>query len=511
MVDEQTEKTQAEAKSVEKEAAQPALLGDLFQKLNLEAPGAVDIGAAVSSEQEREKLPAEILVFTRWALQAERPIEKVDGKALEALISQIDRRLSAQLNAVFTNPDFQKMESSWRSLKFLVERTNFRDGKVKLDVLNVSKQDLLDDFMDAPELPQAGLYRHIYQANFDMYGGFPYGAMVGNYEFERGAQDMALLQKVSQVAAASHCPFVSAVGKDFFGLDDVRKLYSSPDIKAIFDQVEYTKWKSFRDSEDSRYVALTCPRFLLRLPYGPGDFEEKVKEFSFDQQVTGEQHEHYLWGNSAYAMASNMVRSFDKYGWCSNVVGPTSGGSVEDLPVHLFQDAGEMVPKCPTETPISDTNAVALDECGLIPLVFKKNADSACFFDAMTANKPKRYNKADATANAKLSAMLYNIFLHSRFSHYLKIIQRQNIGSFREAPDLEREMNEWLKGYVTEDESAPLEARAKYPLKKAQVTVSAIESDPGWYRVQIYLRPWFKLRGMDVDISLVTRMPTGKK
>ncbi len=511
MAEEETKATEQGKQTVEAPAGGD-LLSETLQKLDLALPATLDLQKAVAGETLEEKLPAEIAVFVKWALAAREPLKKVDSRAVQAMIDQVDALLSSQLAAVYHHPDFQKMESSWRSLKFLVDRTNFRDGKTKLEVLNVSKDDLLQDFQDAPELPQSGLYRQVYTQEYDQFGGEPYGAMVANFEFGRGSQDVSLLQKCSQVAAGSHCPFISAVGtQEFFGFGSPSEFNTTPDIKAIFDQAEYTKWKSFRDSEDARYVGLCCPRFLLRLPYGTGEFEEKIREFSFSEGVTREHHGDYLWGNAAFALAGNMVRSHDKFGWCTNIVGPQSGGSVEDLPVHLVEEAGEMVQKCPTETLISDTNELALSESGLVPLVFRKNADNACFFGAQSVNKPKKYNKADATASARLSAKLFNVLMHARFSHYLKVIQRENIGSFKEAADLEKEMNEWLKGYVTEDPNAPIASRSKYPLKKGQVTVTAREDDPGWYSVKIFLRPWFKLEGMDVDISLVTRMPTGKK
>lgn len=486
------------------ESDEVSVLDSVLQKLDLTMPETLDIDQAVISEVEKEKLPAEIAVFLRWALQAEKPLERVDGQAVQSIIDNIDTIISSQLSEIFHNEQFQKMESSWRSLKFLVENTNFRNN-IKIDLVNVSKEDLRDDFNDAPEIPQSGLYKRIYAEEYDTHGGTPYTSMIGNFEFDRGAQDIDLLGQLSKVAAASHCPFVSSVGKDFFGFKDISEIYSSPYLPGVFEQIEFTKWKSFRESEDSRYVGLCLPRFLLRRPYGLGENEDRIKAFNFSEGVKGEQHDRYLWGNAAFVMAHNIVRSHDKYGWPVNIVGVKSGGEVADLPLHIFEEGGEMVDKCPTETTISDTNELALSNCGLIPLVHEKNSDRAVFFGAQTARKPTKYDKPEATASEKLSAKLFNILMHARFSHYLKKIQRRNVGAPMEAPELEAEMNTWLNRYVTADPTAPLESRAKYPLKWARAQVEAIEDDPGWYRVQLDLRPWFKLEGMEVNISLVSK------
>ena len=418
MAEEKAQEAQAEAK-----AAEGDLLSQTLGALDLSAPeGSYDVEGAVVTEKEQEKLPTEIAIFTQWALQGQPTFQHSVGDACQAMIDQIDETISDQVAAVLHHPDFQRLESSWRSLKFLVDRTNFREGKIKLDVLNVSKGDLVEDFRDVPELSQSGLFNHVYKNEYDMFGGEPYGAMVANYEFGRGSQDIALLQNCAGVAAASHCPFVSGVGKQFFGFDDVNDFYKCPDIKAIFEMDEYRKWNKFRDSEDSRYVGLAAPRFLLRLPYGNSEFEENVEDFNFSEKLRGEMHDKYLWGNAAFALASCMTRSFDKWGWCTNIVGPQSGGAVEDLPVHLYKEAGEMIDKCPTEVPIPDANELALSESGIIPLIFRKNSDNASFFGAQSTQKAKKYDKPEATASARLTAKLFNMMLHARFSHYLKVI-----------------------------------------------------------------------------------------
>ena len=307
-------------------------------------------------------------------------------------ISEIDTKLSDQISAIMHNQKFQQMESAWRSLKFLVDRTNFRRN-IKLDLLQVSKQELMDDFEDAPEPVQCGLYKQIYSMEYDQPGGEPYGAMITNYEFGRGPQDVGLLQNAAKVAAATHCPFISSAGSEFFGMKSILELPNVPDLASLFEQAEYTKWNAFRDSEDSRYVGLTVPRFLLRLPYGQDT--TPVKEFDFEEHVSGEQHDKYLWGNASFAFASRLTESFSKWGWCVNIRGPQAGGLVEDLPLHLFKSGGDTETKIPTEILIPDRREFEFAQQGFIPLSFYKNKNYACFFSAQSVQRPKTYSTAD--------------------------------------------------------------------------------------------------------------------
>lgn len=434
-------------------------------------------------------------------------VERVDKTLVDSAIAELDRRISNQLNAILHNEDFQKLEAAWRGLKFLVDRTEFRRN-IKLEILNVSKEELAADFEDVPEPIQSGLFKHVYVQEYDQPGGQPIGAIIGNYEFENRPPDLGLLRNLSKIAAACHAPFIGSVGERFFGhhIEEIPRL---PDIAPIFDQAEYTSWKSFRDSEDSRYVGLTFPRFLLRLPYGQDTVP--VKSFHFEEEAGGESHRNYLWGNATFAFASTLTRSFADHGWCVNIRGPQSGGLIEDLPLHHYEAAGETTTKIPTEILISDRREFELSELGFIPLSFYKNNDFACFFSANSTQKPKKYLTDDATANSRLSARLPYLFLVSRLAHYLKVIQRENIGAAKEKDDLQRELEDWINTLVTEMKDPGPEAKAKYPLSAASIKVTDIADNPGFYNVEMLVRPHFQIEGVDVALSLVSRLPKGKK
>jgi len=454
----------------------------------------------------RSKLSHALSTLIHMAVEPGK-VERVDKALVDSAIAELDRRMSNQLNAILHNEDFQKLESSWRGLKFLVDRTEFRRN-IKLEILNVSKEDLAADFEDVPEPIQSGLFKHVYVQEYDQPGGQPIGAIIGNYEFENRPPDLGLLRNLSKIAAACHAPFIGGVGEKFFGhkIEEIPRL---PDMAPIFDQAEYTSWRSFRDSEDSRYVGLTFPRFLLRLPYGQDTVP--VKSFHFEEEAGGESHRKYLWGNATYAFASTLTRSFSEHGWCVNIRGPQSGGIIEDLPLHHYEAAGETTTKIPTEILISDRREFELSELGFIPLSFYKNNDFACFFSANSTQKPKKYLTDDATANSRLSARLPYLFLVSRLAHYLKVIQRENIGAAKEKDDLQRELEDWINTLVTEMKDPGQEAKAKYPLSAAQIKVSDIADNPGFYNVEMLVRPHFQIEGVDVALSLVSRLPKGKK
>jgi type VI secretion system protein ImpC len=434
-------------------------------------------------------------------------VERVDKALVDSAIAELDRRISDQVNAILHQEEFQKLEAAWRGLKFLVDRTEFRRN-IKLEILNVSKEDLAADFEDVPEPIQSGLFKHVYVQEYDQPGGQPIGAIIGNYEFENRPPDIGLLRNLSKIAAACHAPFIGGVGEKFFGkkIEEIPRL---PDMAPIFDTAEYTSWRSFRDSEDSRYVGLTFPRFLLRLPYGQDTVP--VKSFHFEEEAGGESHRNYLWGNATYAFASTLTRSFSDHGWCVNIRGPQSGGLIEDLPLHHYEAAGETATKIPTEILISDRREFELSELGFIPLSFYKNNDFACFFSANSTQKPKKYLTDDATANSRLSARLPYLFLVSRLAHYLKVIQRENIGAAKEKDDLQRELEVWINTLVTEMKEPGVEAKAKYPLSAAQIKVTDIADNPGFYNVEMLVRPHFQIEGVDVALSLVSRLPKGKK
>ena len=402
---------------------------------------------------------------------------------------------------------FQAIESAWRGLKFLVDRTDFRKN-VKIEIMDVSKDNLAQDFEDSPEIIQSGLYRHAYIQEYDTPGGEPIGALISNYEFDRHPQDMALLKSISKVAAATHMPFIGSVGASFFGKESMEEVAAIKDIGNYFDRAEYTKWKSFRESDDSRYVGLVLPRFLARLPYGTDTVP--VRSFNYSEEVKGYDHDRYLWANSSFAFAANLVNSFVKNGWCVQIRGPQAGGLVEDLPIHLYDlGTGHQV-KIPTEVLIPETREFGFANLGFVPLSFYKNHDYACFFSANSAQNPALYETKEATANSRINARLPYIFLLSRLAHYLKIIQRENIGTTKDRRLLELELNNWIKGLVTEMKDPSDDLQSSHPLREAKITVEDIEDNPGFFRIKLFIVPHFQVEGMDINLSLVSQLPKAK-
>ena len=452
-------------------------------------------------------LAAGLRVFVDALAQLDHPVEQVNKTLIEGLIARIDDQISAQLDEVLHHPTFQHLESSWKGLKLLVDRTDFRKN-TKLEIMDVSKDALRDSFEDASELYQAGLYKRIYSGAYDQPGGYPYGAMVSSYVFDNTPQDLALLQQVSKVAAATHCPFVGSVGPQFFGKKSWEEWRQIPDLKAYMESAEYIKWRAFRDTEDSRYVGLAFPRFLLRLPYGQSGIP--VKSFNYTENVSGSE-EKYLWGNATFAFASNLVRAFKDSGWCVQIRGPEAGGKVDGLPVHLY-DAGrgkEMKPA--TEILLDETLDFNCADLGFMPLSQYVGRDYACFFSAQSTQRPVIYDTADATANSRINARLPYIFLASRLAHYLKVIQRENIGATKDRGVIEAELNRWLGMYISDMPNADERHIAKYPLRAAKVTVHDIEENPGFYRVEMMIIPHFQIEGMDITLSLVSKMPRATK
>ncbi len=439
-------------------------------------------------------------------LEPGREVPKISKAVVDDMIAEIDKKLSLQLDAVLHHKEFQKLESAWRSLRYLVDKTDFRENN-KIEIINVSKEDLLEDFEDAPEIPKSGLYKTVYTAEYGQFGGQPYAVMIGNYEFGPGPQDIKLMQHVASVAAMAHAPFIGAVGPAMFGLDDFNGLPQLKDLKSIFEGPQYTKWQSFRESEDSRYVGLALPRFLLRLPYGPDT--EPVKAFQYEEDVSKD-HGDYLWGNAAFTFASRLTDSFAKYRWCANIIGPKGGGAVEDLPLHQYEAMGAIQTKIPTEVLISERREYELAEEGFIGLTMRKGSDNAAFFSANSVQKPKFFGISkegkEAETNYKLGLQLPYMFVINRMAHYLKVIQRENIGTWKERGDLERELNTWISQYVVNMDNPAPEVRSRRPLRQAQVTVEDVEGEPGWYRVGLKVRPHFKYMGAFFTLSLVGKL-----
>nr|EMA4729836.1 type VI secretion system contractile sheath large subunit [Klebsiella variicola] len=411
-------------------------------------------------------------VFMERIRQSGQRVEKLDKTLIDHHIAELDFQISRQLDAVMHHQEFQQVESLWRGLKQLVDNTDYRQN-VKTEILDVAKDDLRQDFEDAPELIQSGLYWHTYTAEYDTPGGEPIGSVISAYEFDASPQDVALLRNISRVSAAAHMPFIGAVGPAFFLKETMEEVAAIKDIGNYFDRAEYIRWKSFRETDDARYIGLVMPRVLGRLPYGPDTVP--VRSFNYVEQVKGPDHEKYLWTSAAFSFASNMVKSFVNNGWCVQIRGPQAGGAVKDLPIHLYDlGTGNQV-KIPSEVMIPETREFEFASLGFIPLSYYKNRDYACFFSANSAQKPALYDTADATANSRINARLPYIFLLSRIAHYLKMIQRENIGTTKDRRLLELELNTWVRSLVTEMTDPGDELQASHPLRDASVVVEDIE------------------------------------
>jgi type VI secretion system protein ImpC len=424
---------------------------------------------------------------------------------INARIAQIDRLISAQLNEVMHHPEFQKLEGTWRGLKYLLNNSE-TGTQLKIKVFNVSKKDLLKDLQKAPEFDQSALFKKVYEEEFGVFGGTPFGALIGDYEFGKSGQDIELLEKISQVAAAAHAPFLTAASPEMMNMESFTQLDAPRDMAKVFDTTEYAKWKGFRASEDSRYVALTLPRILIREPYGSATVP--VEAFDYEEAVDGTDHSKYLWANSSWALGVRVTQSFATYGWCATIRGVESGGLVEGLPVHNFRtEEGDIAMKCPTETPVSDRREKELADLGFAPLVHCKGTDYAAFFSVQSAQKPKIYDSDAATANARISAQLPYIFAVSRFAHYLKAMMRDKIGGFTSRDEIQRFLNNWINNYVVVNDDVGFEMKAKNPLKEARVEVVEIPGKPGAYRAVAFLRPHFQLDELSMSMRLVADLP----
>ena len=447
-----------------------------------------------------------VAAFIEELLKPQNQGEPVKKAMVDRMIAQIDAKLSQQMDEIVHHPDFQSLESAWRGLQLLVDRTNFREN-IKIEILNVSKTDLLDDFEDSPEVMQSGLYKHVYTAEYGQFGGEPVGAIIANYFMSPSSPDVKLMQYVSSVACMAHAPFIASAGPKFFGIESFTGMPNLKDLKDHFAGPQFAKWQSFRESEDARYMALTVPRFLLRNPYDPQ--ENPVKTFVYKETVANS-HEHYLWGNTAYTFASRLTESFAKFRWCPNIIGPQSGGAVEDLPLHHFESMGEIETKIPTEVLVSDRREYELAEEGFISLTMRKGSDNAAFFSASSVQKPKLFAISEegktAELNYKLGTQLPYMMIVNRLAHYLKVLQREQLRSWKERTDLESELNKWIRQFVADQENPGAEVRGRRPLRAAQIIVSDVEGGPGWYRVNLNVRPHFKYMGADFTLSLVGKL-----
>ncbi len=487
--------TNVETTEASKELADVNLLDEIMKQTRLQ-PKEEGYGIAKQG----------IAAFLEEMLKSDTPGESVNKKAVDAMLVELDEKISRQVDEILHNEKFQKLESTWRSLKLLIDRTDFKEN-IELEILDLRKDELMEDFELSTEISQSGLYKHVYSKEYGQFGGNPYAAIIGDYEFSPSSPDMKLLQDISSIGAMAHAPFLSSVNAEFFGVDSFLELPDIKDLYEIFEGPRYIKWRSLRESEDSRYLGLTAPRFLLRTPYDPAD--NPVKTFNYVEDVKAD-HNHYLWGNTAYLLATRITNSFAKYRWCPNIIGPQSGGAVEDLPVHLYEAFGELQAKIPTEILVTDRREYELAEEGFIALTMRKGSDNAAFFSANSVQKPKVFQNTkegkEAETNYKLGTMLPYMFIINRLAHYIKVLQREQIGSWKESSDLERELNTWIKQYIADQENPPAEVRSSRPLRAAQIIVSDVEGDPGWYKVSMKVRPHFKYMGANFELSLVGRL-----
>ncbi len=420
-------------------------------------------------------------------------------------IAQLDAAISAQVNAILHHPEFQRLEASWRGLHYLLDRTEM-GSLMKVRVLNVSKKDLLKDFQKAPAFDRSSLFLKIYEEEYGTFGGAPFGAMLGDFEFGPGPQDIELLTHLAQVSAAAHAPFITGTSAEMLNLEDFTNLDAPTDIAKVFEPVTYARWKAFRQMEESRYVALTLPHVLMRLPYGMAT--NPIESFHYEEQVAGENHQQYLWGNAAWALGAQVTQAFNLYGWCACIRGVESGGLVTNLPVHTFRtEDGEVAMKSPTETPITERRERELAEQGFTALVHRKDTAEACFFAVPSAQKARMYQNDAANANARLSAQLPYIFAVSRFAHYLKVMMRDKIGTYMSRDQAQTFLNNWIQNYVVSNDDASQEVKAQRPLKEARVDVEDVAGKPGVLRAVAFLRPHFQLDELTVALRLVAELP----
>jgi type VI secretion system protein ImpC len=454
---------------------------------------------------ERDQSRRQIATLVEEVMQGTLRVSKDLEATINARIADIDRLLSAQLNAIMHAPEFQKLESSWRGLHYLVQQSE-TGTMMKIRVLNVSKDDLRKDLEKAMEFDQSAMFKKVYEEEYGTFGGAPYGCLIGDYEFGRHPQDLALLEKISNVAASAHAPFISAANPGLLGLESFTDLPNPRDLAKKFETPDYAKWKSFRESEDSRYVGLVLPHTLGRLPYGPETIP--VETFTFKEQVDGTDHSKYLWCNAAYAFGARLTDAFAKYGWCAAIRGVEGGGRVDGLQTHTFRtDDGEIALKCPTEIAITERRDRELSDLGFIPLVHCKGTDYAAFFAAQSCQKAKKYDTDAANANARLSTQLQYMMAMSRFAHYLKSIMRDKIGSFMTRKDCEDYLNRWITKYVVSTEDAGQEIKAKFPLKEARIDVAEVPGKPGVYKAVAFLKPHFQLDELTISLRLVAELP----
>lgn len=496
MAEQETQLQAEQAVQVAGETDFSALLEKDFKPKTNEARAAVEQAVKTLAEQALEHaglISADVL------------------DSIEAIIGELDRKLTEQINLIMHHEDFQQLESAWRGLHYLVNNTE-TDEMLKIRVMNISKNEVRKTLkkFKGTAWDQSPIFKQIYEQEYGQLGGQPYGCLVGDYYFDQSPPDVEFLRGIAQVSAASHCPFIAAAAPSVMQMESWQELSNPRDLTKIFTTPEYAAWQSLRESDDSRYLGLAMPRFLARLPYGSKT--DPVEEFDFEEETAAADSRKYLWANSAYAMAVNINRSFKFYGWCSRIRGIEGGGAVEELPTHTFPtDDGGVDMKCPTEIAISDRREAELAKNGFMPLIHRKNSDFAAFIGAQSLQKPTEYEDPDATSNAKLAANLPFLFATCRFAHYLKCIVRDKIGTFKEREDMQGWLNSWILQYVDGDPKHSTDAtKSRKPLAAAEVVVAEVEGNPGYYTSKFFLRPHYQLEGLTVSLRLVSKLPSVK-
>ena len=474
--------------------------------------GLLEQAIAATRQTEPEQLQDLLRTLTEAALGGTVTFSKNLTVTLRQAIAGIDDRMSAQLAAIMHHEKFRSLEGAWRGLHYLVSNT--QTGKdIKIRVINASKRELYRDLSKAIDFDQSALFKKIYESEFGTPGGEPYGALIGDYYFDNSQDDVELLRNLSGIAASAFAPFVSAAGPKMFGFETFEELSKPRDLADKFNATEYSKWRGFRETEDSRFVTLAMPRVLARQPYGAAT--RAVDEFAYEEAPYDDQgqprpmaHDDYCWMNAAYAMGVRMTSAFFESGWCTTIRGAEGGGKVTNLPTHIFMsDDGDPSEQCPTELAITARREKELSDLGFLPLCHYKNTDYAVFFGAQSTQKPKKYDRPEATENAAISARLPYLMATSRFAHYLKVMARDKIGSFMEADDCERWLNRWINNYVNAAEGSGQEVRAKYPLREARVEVAPVPGAPGSYNAVAFLRPWLQMEELTASLRLVARIP----
>lgn len=463
------------------------------------------------SDKAKEAVENAVRTLAEQALVGTNLVSGDVLATIEGLIAQLDAKLTEQINLIMHAPEFQALEGAWRGLHYLVNNTE-TDTSLKIRVMNISKNDLSKTLkkFKGTAWDQSPIFKKMYEEEFGQFGGEPFGTIVADYYFDNSAPDVELLSNMAKIAAAAHAPFIAAANPTVMLMDSWGELANPRDLSKIFQTPEHAAWRSFRESEDARYVGLAMPRFLARQPYGAKT--DPVEEFDFEEDTSAANSKGYTWSNAAYAMAVNINRSFKEYGWCSRIRGIESGGAVEGLPVHSFPtDDGGVAMQCPTEIAISDRREAELAANGFMPLVHKKNTDFAAFIGAQSLHQPAQYDDPDATANANLAARLPYLFATCRFAHYLKCIVRDKIGSFAERDEMERWLTKWIMQYVDGDPANSSEAtKARKPLAAAEVVLEEVEGNPGYYTSKFFLRPHYQLEGLTVSLRLVSKVPSAK-